>query len=208
MKIIAHRGLWKKKSEQNTIKSINEALNNDYGIETDIRDYRKKIVVSHDMPSNKILYLEKVFQLYKKNNCKNIIALNIKADGLQLELNKLIRKYNIRNYFIFDMSIPESIKYLSTNLRVYMRLSEYEKNYQKLSFNGLWIDQFKGEWIKPNEIENLLRKKIDICLVSSELHQRSKEKLWKSLRNNNRYKFSNFSLCTDYPDEARKFFNV
>ena len=188
MKIIAHRGLWKKKSEQNTIKSINEALNNDYGIETDIRDYRKKIVVSHDMPSNKILYLEKVFQLYKKNNCKNIIALNIKADGLQLELNKLIRKYNIRNYFIFDMSIPESIKYLSTNLRVYMRLSEYEKNYQKLSFNGLWIDQFKGEWIKPNEIENLLRKKIDICLVSSELHQRSKEKLWKSLRNNNIYK--------------------
>ena len=47
MKIIAHRGLWKKKSEQNTIKSINEALMNDYGIETDIRDYRNKIVVSH-----------------------------------------------------------------------------------------------------------------------------------------------------------------
>ena len=45
------------------------------------------------------------------------------------------------------MSIPESIKYLSTNLKVYMRLSEYEKNYQKFSFNGLWIDQFKGDWI-------------------------------------------------------------
>ena len=147
MKIIAHRGLWKKKSEQNTIKSINEALMNDYGIETDIRDYRNKIVVSHDMPSKNILYLEKIFKLYKKNNCKNIIALNIKADGLQLEVNKLVRKYKIRNYFIFDMSIPESIKYLSTNLRVYMRLSEYEKNYQKFSFNGLWIDQFKGDWI-------------------------------------------------------------
>ena len=92
MKIIAHRGLWKKKSEQNTIKSINEALMNDYGIETDIRDYRNKIVVSHDMPSKNILYLEKIFKLYKKNNCKNIIALNIKADGLQLEVNKLVRK--------------------------------------------------------------------------------------------------------------------
>ena len=57
------------------------------------------------------------------------------------------------------MSIPESIKYLSTNLRVYMRLSEYEKNYQKFSFNGLWIDQFKGDWIKPYEMKAYYERK-------------------------------------------------
>ena len=47
------------------------------------------------MPSKNILYLEKIFKLYKKNNCKNIIALNIKADGLQ-RVNKLVRKYKIK----------------------------------------------------------------------------------------------------------------
>ena len=39
---------------------------NDYGIETDIRDYRNKIVVSHDMPSKNILYLEKFLSYIKK----------------------------------------------------------------------------------------------------------------------------------------------
>ena len=142
MQIIAHRGYWKKKSEQNHLSSLKRALENNYGIETDIRDYRGKIVISHDVPKGKIILFEDLLKLYKKINSNQALALNIKSDGLQTELQKLIKKYKIENYFIFDMSIPETIKYSKTKLNIYVRLSEYENDYKNYVHQGLWVDQF------------------------------------------------------------------
>ncbi|MCW1578911.1 hypothetical protein OLS50_01735, partial [Campylobacter jejuni] len=66
--------------------------------------WRGGIVVSHDMASENCLKLEDFFKLYKKYNTNLPLALNIKADGLQIPLKKLIQKYKITNYFVFDMS--------------------------------------------------------------------------------------------------------
>ena len=208
MEIIAHRGFWRKKTDQNTIGAFKLALNNHFGIETDIRDQNGQLVISHDIPKKKSIKLHELFKIYSLNSSYCTLALNIKADGLQKELLKLIKKYHIKNYFIFDMSIPESIKYSKTPLNNYMRLSEYEKDYKNFVFKGLWIDQFKSDWISPKQIKILLKSKIDICLVSSELHQRDQKQLWKMILRNNIYKYKNFSLCTDFPSEARKFFDA
>lgn len=208
MEIIAHRGFWRKKTDQNTISAFKLALNNYYGIETDIRDQNGHLVVSHDIPKKKSTRLSELFRIYSLNSSDRTLALNIKADGLQKELLKLLKKYDIKNYFVFDMSIPESIKYSKTPLNIYMRLSEYEKNYKNFVFKGLWIDQFNSDWISPMQIKIYLKSKINICLVSSELHQRDQEQLWKMIFRNNIYKYKNFSLCTDFPSEARKFFDA
>ena len=54
MEIIAHRGFWRKKTDQNTIGAFKLALNNHFGIETDIRDQNGQLVISHDIPKKKI----------------------------------------------------------------------------------------------------------------------------------------------------------
>ena len=46
--IIAHRGLWKKKRDQNTIKSLVKAIDSGFGVELDLRDYKNDIIISHD----------------------------------------------------------------------------------------------------------------------------------------------------------------
>ncbi|EOH2218788.1 hypothetical protein ACMF73_001646 [Campylobacter jejuni] len=83
------------------------------------------IVVSHDMASENCLKLEDFFKLYKKYNTNLPLALNIKADGLQNLLKKLIEKYEITNYFIFDMSVPDALLYIDLNFNVFTRQSEY-----------------------------------------------------------------------------------
>ena len=208
MEIIAHRGFWKKKVDQNTQASFKMAIEYGYGIETDIRDKNGQIVISHDLPRGKVLKLKDLLNLYVKKSSNSTLALNIKSDGLQTELVKLIRQYDIKNYFIFDMSIPENIKYLKTSLEIYARLSEYEKNYKNFNCKGLWIDQFNSDWVKPKKIIHLLKSKKKVCLVSSELHNRHKGQLWNMILENNINKYNNFMLCTDFPNKAKKYFNV
>jgi glycerophosphoryl diester phosphodiesterase len=50
MKIIAHRGMWFNKHEQNTLVAFERALENGFGIETDFRDFNGSLVISHDLP--------------------------------------------------------------------------------------------------------------------------------------------------------------
>ena len=40
-----------------------------------------------------------------------MLALNIKSDGISEILKKTLKKYSIKNYFVFDMSVPELIQY-------------------------------------------------------------------------------------------------
>ncbi|MKX88043.1 hypothetical protein D8J74_08870, partial [Campylobacter jejuni] len=100
MKILSHRGYWKNKQEKNSIAAFDRSFLNLYGLEIDLRDVGGGIVVSHDMASENCLKLEDFFKLYKKYNTNLPLALNIKADGLQNLLKKLIEKYEITNYFI------------------------------------------------------------------------------------------------------------
>ena len=48
--ILAHRGVWGSKEEQNSRSAIRHALVGSFGIETDIRDHDGQVVLSHDIP--------------------------------------------------------------------------------------------------------------------------------------------------------------
>ena len=48
--ILAHRGVWGSKEEQNSRSAIKHALAGGFGIETDIRDHDGQVVLSHDVP--------------------------------------------------------------------------------------------------------------------------------------------------------------
>ncbi len=211
MNIISHRGFWKNKNEQNTILSFRKSFENSFGIETDIRDLCGEIVISHDLPTKNEIFLEELLILYRELNCKENLFLNIKSDGLQSKLKHLLVKYNIENYFVFDMSIPDHIGYVKSNLRFFSRKSELEKSpiFYELA-KGLWLDEFYGHWIKLEDIKRFINNNKHVCIVSPELHGRSYGVEWKNYKNIEKsinLEKRKLMICTDYPKEAMEFFN-
>jgi glycerophosphoryl diester phosphodiesterase len=207
MKILSHRGLWYEDLQKNTTQAFQESFSLGFGTETDIRDYQGRLVVSHDIAGENAIPVEKVFEIYRNYNKELFLALNIKSDGLQAELKKLLDEFGIKNYFVFDMSVPEGIKYFKSGFNAFTRHSEYENSpsfYEDAK--GVWIDCFKGDWID----EDIIRKHLDngkmVCVVSPDLHKREYKQVWKKylrLVGEN-----NFLLCTDYPKQAKEFFNL
>ena len=107
IEVLAHRGFWSKEEDKNTLQAFKKAFDYGFGVETDLRDFCGKIVISHDMPKGNEISFE---DLLIEMNGRNLpLALNIKADGLGQEILKFLEKYNHSNYFTFDMSIPEMV---------------------------------------------------------------------------------------------------
>lgn len=207
MEIIAHRGWWNVPKEKNTVQAILRAFQNGMGIETDIRDSVQKLVISHDMAKEESLAVEQVFQIYK--NSDFILAVNIKADGLQVALKKLIDTYKISNYFCFDMSVPDTFGYIKEGLKFFVRESEYEVRnetlYQKA--DGIWMDSFTDKkFVTEEKISGHRENGKKVCIVSPELHGRDCESEWAVYKKRCFLEDPNIILCTDFPEKARRYF--
>lgn len=209
MIILAHRGYWRKLSERNTEEALKKAFSKGYGIESDIRDYDGKLVISHDLANKNCMPAEELFKELAKYNNKLCFAINIKADGLGEELLKLLKGNNITNYFCFDMSVPQMIYYCENNFNVFARQSEYESEPLPLykESQGVWVDAFYNDiWVTEELISKHIKNGKKICLVSPELHSQPHLNFWKKLKSFN-LDYSKVILCTDVPDEANEFFN-
>lgn len=208
MKILSHRGYWKTEEEKNQEVAFERSFSLGFGTETDIRDYKGKLIISHDIPDEKAISVEKFFEIYNKYDNTLPLALNIKSDGLQVELKKLIEKYNITNYFVFDMSVPDGLQYLKHNIKSFTRQSEYEINpsfYEEAC--GIWLDEFKSHWINKDTLISHNKLNKDICIVSPDLHKREYKKEWQDYKEiEQELGIDDFMLCTDYPEIAKKFF--
>jgi glycerophosphoryl diester phosphodiesterase len=209
MKIISHRGYWKDIYDKNSLDAFRRSFEKGFGIETDLRDFDQGLVISHDMPSKNSTGLDSMMQIYAELECNLTLALNIKSDGLQEILFKKLSFYNIKNYFVFDMSVPDALNYLKLGFKVYTRHSEYEQYpafYEKAK--GVWIDEFNGHWINEEIIHRHIKAGKEICIVSPELHGRDYDEAWQEYKNiENTYNLNMLSICTDYPLKAQKFFN-
>lgn len=207
MKIIAHRGFWKNESEKNTMKALERAIENGFGFETDFRDCGGKILISHNPPRGTEITADEVFKMYHKSGSQSPLALNIKADGLQDMMGQLLKRYDINNYFFFDMSVCDTVLYVEKRLQTASRLSEYEKDmpFYKDS-TTVWIDYFNSDGPTIQKVKDTLRDKKTACVVSPELHKRAYQIMWSQLLP---YKNEEtLYLCTDYPDKAKEYFNL
>lgn len=209
MEIISHRGYWKSEDEKNSIIAFERSFSFGFGTETDIRDYKGKLVISHDIADANAISVEQFFDIYK-NFGKNLpLALNIKSDGLQLKLKEFIKKYAIGNYFVFDMSVPDTLLYLKHNFRVFTRQSEYETKptfYDRSA--GVWLDEFHSHWIDESVLTEHIKNQKRMCIVSPDLHKRDYQREWGDYRAiGRRIDCCNVMLCTDFPEKAREFFH-
>ena len=207
MEIISHRGYWFKNSEKNSDLAFRRSFSLSFGTETDIRDFDGELVISHDVANKNCITIEKFFEIYKSIEIQPSLALNIKSDGLQNLLKKSLMQNNINNYFVFDMSIPDTIMYLKEGMNVFIRQSEHELGtsfYESAS--GIWLDAFDEVWYSEELVKKHLNNGKKVAIVSSELHNREYLKHWTLLKSWNIINDDNLILCTDFPEKAIKFF--
>ena len=63
MKILCHRGAWSFEVEKNSMAALKKALSLGYGFESDLRDYRGELVISHDIAGENSPLAEEVFKV-------------------------------------------------------------------------------------------------------------------------------------------------
>lgn len=208
MIILSHRGYWKDNTEKNSPVAFERSFSMGFGTETDIRDFDGELVISHDIASNECISVEEFFKIYNKYDNSLPLALNIKADGLQHKLKCLLDKYNIVNYFVFDMSVPDGLQYIKNSFVTYTRESEYEQDPSFYSdASGVWLDEFKRHWIDKSIIEKHIELNKYVCIVSPDLHKRDHRKEWLDYKMIEKdLGITNLMICTDFPEKAKVFF--
>ena len=99
MKILSHRGYWKKPKERNTKVAFERSFSLGFGTETDIRDHNGKLVISHDMASNDAMLAEKFFDIYCSFSEPLPLALNVKAEGITKHTGHLAMRQVRSDYY-------------------------------------------------------------------------------------------------------------
>jgi hypothetical protein len=190
--LIAHR--------RNSIESLLSTPTN-FGVEIDLRWNREDgIYLAHDPGSEGV-----TFENWLKQFNHQTLILNVKEDGLESEISKMLSDLDIYNYFFLDQPFPTLLKSLAENIPCAVRISEFELLPSKLpqSPNWIWVDSFTGDWSHLRlHLENLDYSNSSICLVSPELQGRQNEDeitMIKSIIAP--YKdFKKISVCTKFPE--------
>ncbi len=204
MKILSHRGYWKAIHEKNTAVAFVRSFALDFGTETDVRDLVGEVVISHDPPSAGAMPLAEFVALHGRHDRRLPLALNVKADGLADSIRNVVEG-RVDDWFVFDMSIPDTRQQLAAGNPVFVRMSEHEPVPPFLDrAAGVWLDGFERDWATTEDVRALLNRGLRVCVVSPELHGRAHEAMWRRLAPLS--SAEGLMLCTDFPEVARAFF--
>lgn len=211
MLVLSHRGYWLTPAEKNTQLAFERSFHLGFGTETDIRDRNGQLVISHDPATDEAVPLSRFLEVYTSYPARPPLALNIKADGLQVMLKAALQRYAVDNYFVFDMAVPDALCYLKQGFPTFTRHSEYESvpAYYS-SAAGVWLDAFEADWLDLSVLHGHLQAGKQICIVSPELHGRPHESAWQYYRElaGQLGGANKLMLCTDLPEQAQEFFNA
>lgn len=203
MQILAHRGWWTDPAEKNSEAAFRRAFAAGFGIETDVRDQNGELKISHDMPvGDNLMTLARLLEIWAEYSSAGLIALNIKADGLQAGVISAFAAQPAP-VFCFDMAVPDALGYLRQSFPTYTRHSEVEPVpafYDQAE--GVWVDAFFGDWITADVVEQHRAAGKKVALVSPELHRRDPAPAWAAWRD---LSGADISICTDFPDRAQAF---
>lgn len=198
MRIISHRGFWRTPDEKNARIAFDRTVGAGFGTETDVRDHCGQLLVSHDPPAGGEMPWSDVVRAFDGTGLP--LAVNVKSDGLATLLQTAFAGRAIE-WFAFDMSGPETVRFQRAGLPYYTRHSDIEPEpILYADAQGVWLDAFHGDWFDGSTITKHLKADKSVCIVSPELHGRDPFSLWKMLAEFRDQ--SGIMLCTDRPDEA------
>jgi len=189
----------------NSIKLLKKT-SKDFGVEIDIRTYGKKIIVDHEPFKSSLL-----FSKWLKHYDHKFLIVNIKEEGIEIEVLKLLQKNSISDYFLLDVTVPQITILHDMNIsNIALRVSKYE-NYQNL-FNfknknhWIWIDTFNGEIpIKLKDLKKIKKHGFKVCLVSPELPLKIHQYTKKFIIQNHRFIKLIDAVCTKQTNLWKKY---
>lgn len=148
----------------------------EYGIELDLRYEGPNLILHHDP-----FVTGPLFEDLLKEYRHALLILNVKTEGIEAEVLRLMEKYNIENYFFLDLSLPYLVKYMRQGVsRIAVRYSEFEPIEFALAFAGkvewVWVDCFTHLPLDASSYARL-KEHFKICLVSPELQGHSLDRI-------------------------------
>lgn len=180
-------------------KNLLKNISNNYGVEIDIRSNNGRLILNHDPHKNG----EDLTEWISFYNHKFLI-LNIKEEGIEENVIKLMKANSISNYFLLDLSFPSIIRLKEQEKNIAVRLSHFEsfETVEKLKnkVNWIWIDMVNDTIPFSKSNYNIIQEYgFKTCIVSPELWGRpisSIERVKTQLIDNN-YKID--AVCTKEP---------
>lgn len=142
----------------------------EHGIEIDIRSDKQGLYLAHDPFES-----GERFDEFLRNYKHKLLIVNVKEEGLEFEVERLLASHRITSYFFLDQSLPFVVRRgLAGHRDSSARLSEFESldSVRLISrfCRWVWVDFFNTPQVNSvgfNELRELGHK---ICLVSPELH--------------------------------------
>ena len=184
----------------NTIAKLEKTPSN-FGVEIDIRSNGKNLILHHD-PFEQ----GELFEDWIRSYHHGTLILNVKEEGLESSLLKLMNQYKINDFFFLDQSFPFLMKTASMGeSRCAVRVSEYENIETVLSLSGMidwvWVDCFTRFPLKKKDADQLTNAGFRLCLVSPELQGRKERThVIEFRRELEQLGIKGDAVCTKYAD--------
>ena len=182
-------------------KDLLKKTSKEFGVEVDIRSNNNNLIMHHDPFKDGELF-EEWLGVYNHGT----LILNVKEEGLEGQILKLMQKYDINDFFFLDQSFPFLRKTaLKGEKRCAVRISEYEHIETALSLSGLvdwvWVDCFRKFPLSVKDDARLKNAGFKICIVSPELQGRLDVNHVKEFRRKiESLDIIGDAVCTKYPD--------
>lgn len=159
----------------NTIEELKQ-VPQEYGVELDIRYEADRLILHHDP-----FVTGEDFDQYLEHYKHRFIILNLKTEGIEEAVLKLMQKHNIDDYFMLDLSLPYLVKYANKGVKkMAVRYSEYEPIELAMSFKNkldwLWLDCFTHLPLNMEQYQKL-KQNFKLALVSPELQGHGLEQI-------------------------------
>lgn len=182
----------------NTIEAL-ERVPAHRGVEIDLRYAGRHVVLNHE-PFSDGESLETFLRHYRHA----FLILNIKNEGIESEVVRLVHAQGIEKYFLLDLSFPALYKLArSGNRRLAVRFSEAEPVEACLALRGMvdwvWVDCFTRLPLTAAAYTRL-RPHFSVCVVSPEVHNHPVSEIDSYRRQLHHDGIAVDAICTDYPD--------
>ena len=196
LQIFGHRAIFN--GIENSVESISYYKKLGIGIELDLRsNYDNQVYVSHDA-TNKGDFFEEICKKCEKSEIK--MALHIKESKTIPAVINILKKFSLKNYFLFD---TENFEY--NNLIDKTKIADYVvKKDQNIMGEILWCDEIQNKWYSKEIIKNLHQKNKLIYVMSLEVMKKCDNESiyleWDRLIN-----LGVDGICTKYPEKLMRF---
>lgn len=177
-----------------------QTVPHNFGVEIDVRSFNGEIILQHNPLEAGERFIDWITHFNHE-----LLILNVKEEGLEVNLISILKNYNINSFFLLDQSFP-SLYRMSQNSPqlVSIRASDFEPISTSILLNPgwVWLDSHSGNWEYLIESMALLKEtKVKTCLVSPELQRQDSKGELMMLKTMIRKKSLEFdAVCTKSPD--------